>query len=190
MTLLGTHVVRGAKDQTLVGEIELHSSLLGKTKVDQRQLLFRAQHDVARLQIAMQDARFVNGAEHSGNLRTVVQRFGRRQTAFHAPAQITAREILHGQVGVIIGNAELVKAHDIRVTDALGNFIFLQKTFKRLIDAGIITLRGRDLEHHQQLGLFALGDIELRHRAARQQPCAPVAWNERIAKAMRLARRR
>ena len=46
-------------------------------------------------------------------------------------------KVLHRQVGVIVGDAELVQAHDVGVAHALRDLVFLQKARERLIDAAI-----------------------------------------------------
>ena len=70
-----------------------------------------------------------------------------------------------------------------RALHALCDLVLLQKTCERLVDPGFIAARGRDLEHHQDARLLALGHIQLRHRAAGEQPCATIPRYARLAKA-------
>ena len=53
-------------------------------------------------------------AQRARDLRGEAQRLGGRDATAHAPAQIAALEVLHRQIGVIVGDAELVQPHDIR----------------------------------------------------------------------------
>jgi hypothetical protein len=79
--LLRAHVVRRAEDQPGIGDLELQRLVLGEPEINQRHLLIDPQHDVAGLEVAVQDARRMQRAERARDLRGEVQRFRGRDAA-------------------------------------------------------------------------------------------------------------
>ena len=62
--------------------------------------------------------------------REKVQRGARRERRLHALAQVARREMLHRDIGVIVRDAEIVNAHDVRVIQARDDFVFLQEAIE------------------------------------------------------------
>ena len=84
---LRRHVLRGAEDPPLLGELgggrflgRRVSALLGQAEVEQLEARL-GDHDVARLQIAMNDSRAVRLAESVGDQDAVLQNDVERQRA-------------------------------------------------------------------------------------------------------------
>jgi hypothetical protein len=59
MPLLGTHVVRRTEDEPLVGDFHLERHVFGEAEIDERDAAVVAQHHVAGLEVAVQDADLV-----------------------------------------------------------------------------------------------------------------------------------
>src|SRR6185437_16718501 len=110
------------------------------------------------------------------------------QSRAHTPTQIALMEVLHGEIRMIVGDAELIETHDVRVAHALRNLVFLDEARQGQVDAGLIATRGGDLQGYEGSDLLALGDVELRDGTARQQPRTPVAGDAGITEAARLLR--
>ena len=69
--------------------------------------------------------------------------------------------MFHRQEQVIVGDAEIVDAHDVGMLDLAQNLEFLQEALHRLVDAGFLADGGRDLEHHHVSVACALGEEQL-----------------------------
>jgi hypothetical protein len=99
----------------------------------------------------------------------------RQQRLFHPLAQIAGRKMLHGDVGVIVGDAEIVNSHDILVLQAGNDFIFLQEAIEAHDALGNVGHLIEHLEHDQRAGALALGEINGAHAAAADLPDAAMA---------------
>ena len=140
--------MRRAEDQPLVGDFHLERHVFGETEVDQRDAVVVAQHHVAGLEVAMKNSHFVDGLQRVREIARIRQRLPRGESFGHALAQVAAREMLHRQEQVIVGDAEIVDAHDVRMADLAQHLEFLQEPLHRLIDAGLLADRRCHLEHH------------------------------------------
>ncbi len=56
--------------------------------------------------------------------------------AADAPPQVALGEILHREVGVVVGHAQLMAAHDAGVMQPMGDLVFLQEALEGLVHAG------------------------------------------------------
>jgi hypothetical protein len=95
----------------------------GEAKVEQLCPRLR-QHDVARLQIAMNHASTMRGSKRIGHLNTSLQRFGdRNRTSSQSVLDGLTLEILHDEKIDRLVPADVVKRADVRViqrTDGSG----------------------------------------------------------------------
>ena len=82
--------------------------------------------------------------------------------------------MFHRQEQVIVGDAQIVDAHDVGMLDLAQDLEFLQEALHRLVDAGFLADGGRDLEHHYVSVACALGEKQLRHRTLGDEFDAPV----------------
>src|SRR5271170_2514247 len=87
---------------------------------------------------------------------------------------IAGCKVLHGDVGVIVSDAQIVDLHDVFMLQARDDFVFLQESIEADEALGNVRHLTEDLEHHQSPGAFALGQIDLAHAAAADLPNAPV----------------
>jgi hypothetical protein len=76
---------------------------------------------------------------------------------------------------MVIGDAQLMAAHDAGMVQPVRDLVFLQEALEGLVHARGVALRRRDLDHHEVAGLLALGEEQLRNRTAREPPHAAVA---------------
>ncbi len=173
-----------------IGDLQVPGHVLGETEVRQRDLARAAHQHVAGLQVPVQRAGFVQRAERAGDLRGEIQRVRRRDAGADAPAQITVGEILHREIRVVIGNAQLIAAHDAGVVQPVRDLVLLQEALEGLVNARGIALRRRDLHHHQVARLLALGEEQLRNRTSSEPPHAAVTGNPHCAEAPRQLRLR
>ena len=158
--------------------------MLGETEVDQRDAVVIAQHHVAGLEVAMKNSHFVDGLQRVGEIARERQRLPRGESFGHALAQVAAREMLHRQEQVVVGDAEIVDAHDVRMADLAQHLEFLQEALHRLIDAGFLADGRRDLEHHHVAMRGAFGEEQLRHRTLRDEIDAPVFLEARAGEVL------
>ena len=80
----------------------------------------------------MQDAGLVDRGERAADLTRVVERSSLGiERRVQALGETARAEILHRDVGVIVGDAEVEDAHDIRVLDARDDLVLLEKTIER-----------------------------------------------------------
>ena len=108
VTLLRAHVVRRPKDESTVGQFEIHRRVLGQSEINQCDAAVVAQHDVAGLQITVQHPRRVDPLQGAGNGGGDPQRLARRKAAPHARAQVPGAEIFHDEVGMLVAHPEVV----------------------------------------------------------------------------------
>ncbi len=74
----------------------------------------RRHHDVARLQVAMDDRLGVGCRQGVGDLDAITQRLVQRQNAFfHSRRQGLALDVLHHQISAAFMLANVVKAADV-----------------------------------------------------------------------------
>src|SRR5690348_11523606 len=187
VTLLRTHVVRGAEDHAGVRDIERKRRILGESEIDERDRAILTQHDVSRLQIAMEHPGRMYGGECLRHRHRKAQRLPRAERAAHAAAQIPERKILHDEPGMLIAHAEIVQTHDRRTGDALRNLVLLQEAAKGVCRLLLILPVASHLERHECPQTLALGHVEITRRAGGQAADAAVSADEGIAEALCLA---
>ena len=119
--LLGRHVLKGAEDGSFLGEGLLHGRAvedlelrrLRQTEVEELRAGAR-DHDVPRLEIAMDHASAMRAVERLGDLRAVLENIGQRQRAALEPVgERLALEQLHDQIVI----ADVVKRADVRMVE-------------------------------------------------------------------------
>jgi len=188
VALLGTHVVGSSKDESAIGDFDVDGAILGKPEINEHQSAVVTQHDVSGLQIAVQDAGGVNGVQRLGDGRGHAQRLARRNTRLHAGAQVAGAEIFHHEIRMLIAHAEVVQAHDARMSDAAHDLILLQEAPERLIKFVFLLLIARHFQHYERACLLALRQIQIRHAAAGKLADAAIAAYECAAEALRILR--
>jgi len=125
VALLGAHVVRRAEDLPRARERGVQPHLLGEPEIDERETTVVAEHDVGRLEIAMQDARAVDGRERRRDLPRIVGGRGGHERRAQPSREAAGAEILHRDVGVVVGDAEIEDAHDVWMADARDDLVLL-----------------------------------------------------------------
>ena len=83
--------------------------------------------------------------------------------------------MLHRDVGVIVRDAEIVDAHDVRMIEAGDDLVFLQEAVEPDDALRHVGYLAEHLKHHQRPGALALRQIDLAHPAGADLPDAAVA---------------
>ena len=86
-----------------------------------------AQHDVAGLQVAMQDADRMHDLQRAAICARYDSASPASMPLGDLRAQIAAREVFHRDVGMIVGDAEIEDAHDVRMTHLRDQLVLLQE---------------------------------------------------------------
>ncbi len=94
--------------------------------------------------------------------------------------------MFHGDVGMIVGNAEIVNSHDILVLETRDDFIFLQEAVEADDALGDVRHLIEHLEHHDRARTLALGEIDRAHAAAADLPNAAMAADHHGSEAIAL----
>src|SRR5882757_429639 len=94
--------------------------------------------------------------------------------------------MLHGDIGMIVRDSQIVDAHDILMLQARDDFIFLQKSIETDETFGHVRYLAEYLEHHQRARALALRKIDLAHSPAAHLPDAAMAANHDRAEAVPL----
>jgi hypothetical protein len=131
LRLLGAHVVRRPDDVARSGRA-LHVLVLGDAEVHQPRDAVAVQHDVGRLQVAVDDAGVVDGLERVGDLDRDVEGLccGQRSSFLHQPLQVHAVDELHRDEEQPLLLAEVVDRADVAMSHA-----------PRQLDLGLEALR-------------------------------------------------
>ena len=169
VALFRAHVVRRAEYLAGRRDLGVELDLLGEAEVDQHDRAVDAQHDVSGLQIAVQDTDGMDRSERLAHLPQHVPGVRDIEPAPDARAQVAGRKILHGDVGVVVGHAQVVDAHDVRVGDPGDDLVFLEEAIE-----GVVLLVGpvrhlpENLEDDQPADLLAFRQIDRRQRRTGQ----------------------
>ena len=162
--LLGRHVGRRAGDLA-----HLFGGRRRQAEVDDADLAAAVDHDVGRLEVAMQHAALVRGGDPGAQLPRHVERLFRRQAA-DPPQQRGQRlsvDVLHRQVVPALGFADVMDTADVRMGDVAGEPHFGDEALQH------VALQ--DAVHREQLERDALperqvvGAIDLTHPALTEQ---------------------
>jgi hypothetical protein len=182
--------MRRTEDETLVRHFHLECDVLRETEVDERDAAVVAQHDVAGLEVAMEDADLVDRLERMREIARVVERLARGHSFGHALAQVAACEMFHRKIQVVIGDAEIVDAHDVRVLHVAQDLELLEETLHRLVDARFLAHRRRHLEHDHAAQVRTFREEKIGYRAPCDVIDAPVRLEPAPRKILREFRRR
>ncbi len=94
--------------------------------------------------------------------------------------------MFHGDVGMIVGDAEIINAHDILMLQAGDDFILLQETVEADDALGDVRHLIEHLEHHDGAGALAFREIDRAHAAAAYLPNAAMAADHHGSEAIAL----
>ena len=161
--LLGRHVGRRADadvaDVANRRETEVHDADLAR----------RVQHDVRRLEIAVDDAALVGGGETRGKLPRQLERpvFRKAADAFERRCEIFAVDVLHREVQIAFDLADVVDATDVGVRDVPRRSDFVVE-LREPARVGREVL-GQKLQRHGLAQTQIVGAVDLAHPAAAEQ---------------------
>src|SRR6185437_8742827 len=142
--LFGAHVVRSAADQIWVGRLGLEPGEPREPEIDERERAVLAEHDVRGLQVLVHHARGVHGLERARELDTVVERLDRGHAGVHPPAQASAAEIFHDEIGPSAAHPEVYHAHGAAARDAPRDVALEQEPFECAIEVALLERIARD----------------------------------------------
>src|ERR1700733_14545204 len=94
--------------------------------------------------------------------------------------------MLHSDVGMIVGDAEIVNAYDVLMLQAGDDFILLQEAVETDVALGDVRHLIEHLEHHERACALALGEIDLAHAAAADLANASMTTDHHGAEAIAL----
>ena len=140
----------------------------GQAEIHDQDFAAPVEHDVGRLQIAVQHAFVVRGGQAGADLARDLQRFvgGQAADAAQQRRQVFAVDVFHGEERLIVGFADVVDAADIGMRDAARNADFVAEALERVL----VGERFRQkLERHCWPRRQIVGAIDLAHAAASQQ---------------------
>lgn len=186
LDLLGRQVGGGAHDAGLGGQghgvlagFESGEAEVGDDRAS-RPFGFR-EHDVARLQVAMDDPGLVGGVEGPGDLPGHGQRLlrGHRAGAPEPLRQGLALQQLHGEEDEAAMEGDVEDAADVRVGDLARELDLAPEPLDRELVAGDVPAHG--LERHPLAQLLVLDLVDLAHAAAGQEAEDPVAPRDPLA---------
>lgn len=177
--LLGRHVGEGADDRsgdrkrlgaTCGGQVRragqlARRRLLGQTEIQNLGPPVTGDEEVGGFEVAMDDASGVRGLQRIGKLDCPAQQVGQGQRpAGDAFAQRGAIEVLHRNVSLSVGFAQVVNGADIGVVETRGRLRFAPKAGE---GARITGDRGRqELERDLTIEPDVFRQVDLAHAAA------------------------
>src|ERR1019366_386020 len=94
--------------------------------------------------------------------------------------------MLHGDICMIIGDAQIVNAHDVAMLQACDDFIFLQESIETDDTFGHVGDLTEYLEHDQSARALAFSEVDLAHTTAANLPDVPMATDHDGAEAVPL----
>jgi hypothetical protein len=158
--LLRAHVAR--RRQQLAGDRQraVHAKVLGEAEVDDHRTAVGSEQDVRRLEIAVHDPPGVDGVEGAGDLQRQAQRRARRQALVDARRQRARGQELHGDVGLVAGEALVVDARHVLVIEAREQLVLAHEA---LAEDGVGPQPAIEhLQRHAQAVVLALGEVDRR----------------------------
>ena len=164
----------------------------GQPKIHDQNFPAAVEHDVGRLQIAVQHALVVRCRQTSADLACDLDRFVRGQAADAAQQrrQVFAVYVLHRKKNLIVGLADVVDATHVGMRDAPRDAHLIAKAFEGpLVGCGL----GQELERDLLAQAQIVGAIDFAHAAATEKrdhaipPCDQHAGDEApfVARGMR-----
>ncbi len=170
LRLLGAHVLRRADKLALLGVQrpfgQRLSEGLGDAEVDNLHDGFITLHgdqNVRRLHVAVDDALLVRIFERLANLVNDVQCAHRRQTVLDLGAQVAAVHVLHGDVDVLPGAADIVDGDDVGMAQGGDDAAFLHEALEEI--PRIVLIGVEALEHDLAMQGLLNGEKNGRHSA-------------------------
>lgn len=166
----GGHVCRGAGDfATSTGFLILFCGVFtaGDTKVDHFEevelAVLSGQKEVGRFDILVQDTALVDGMKAVAGLQKEVQHSAQRQGALHLVKfeKIDPFEMLHREVEIGFGFAEVDDAHDVGILDAHRQFGFAAKFLDGEVPMGGIA--GQAFDDARLIEQHIPSEIDLAH---------------------------
>src|ERR1035438_2977793 len=94
--------------------------------------------------------------------------------------------MLHGDIRMIIGDTQIVNAHDVPMLQTCDDFIFLQESIETDDAFGHVGNLAEYLEHHQRARALAFSEIDLAHPTAANLSDVPMAADADGAEAVPL----
>src|SRR5450755_351355 len=92
--------------------------------------------------------------------------------------------MLHGDVRMIIGDTQIVNAHDVAMLQTCDDFIFLKESIEPDDTFGHVGDLAEYLEHHQSARTLAFSEVDLAHTTAANLPDVPMATDHDGAEAV------
>src|SRR4029079_1175394 len=141
----------------------------GDPEVGDADVAVAVEHDVGRLEVAVNDAALVRGGDAGAQLAGDVDRLVRREDAEAAEQrrEILAVDILHGQEAAAVGVAQVVEAADVLVGDLAGDAqLVVELGEARGVGGGPL---GQELERNRLVEGEVVGAVDLAHAAAAEQ---------------------
>ncbi len=171
--LLGCHVD---------GSAGAHLGHGGEAEVGELHPSATVEHDVGRLEVAVQHALVVGrgqpGAQLAGDLDRLV--LGQAADAAQQRRQILAVDVFHRQVVVPLGFANVEHPTDVRVRHLARRPHLVEQELQR---GGVgRQLVGQELQRHRLAELEIVGPVDLAHAAAAEQADDPVAPGDHRAR--------
>ena len=125
--LLGRHVGGCAQHDAVVGRFGCRMQVFGDAEVGQCQRTVGAQHHVVGLEVAMHDAGMVCRFKSGGALLQDQFDRGMGQRRLEHACQAAAWKVLHGDIGVMIGETLAENGHDVRMPQALEQLMLVDE---------------------------------------------------------------
>src|SRR6185437_14296747 len=154
--LLWAHVRRRAAQHAGAGAVRAIERAR-QSEVDARDVIALAQHDVRRLEVAMQQTGAVDHAQCGSDLLYVEQRFGLRHPEVHARLEVTPREVFHGEVLEPLLDAIAVNPDHRRVANGEDGVVF---ALERLAPRGRLVGGPADFQGHVRPESGARGQVD------------------------------
>ena len=153
----------------------------GEAEVGDPDLAGAVEHDVRRLQIAMDDAAFVRRGEAGADLARDFDRaiVGKAADAPQQRRQLLAVHVLHRQEGVAVDLADVVDAADVGMRNLPRHAHFGVELHQARRIA--IELRRQELQRDRLPQLQIVGAVDLAHPASSEPADDPIASAEKRA---------
>ena len=129
--------------------------MLGDAEIGNYRLSGHAHQDVGGLEVAVDDARGMNGRQRRGYLGRAFLRLLRRHARFDVEPQIAPRQILHADEQATVADTVLMDARDMRMGKLREHVVFGHEAVDGLLRRGIDS---HQLENLQGM-LLAAGDV-------------------------------
>ena len=150
----GTHVVRRAAQHAGARAAVAGQQAARQAEVDQHDAAIVAQHDVRRLQVAVDDARLVHDLERARDFLEEGDGLVGGQRILQARLEVAAGEIFHREVFDALVDAVVEQIDDRRMIERGDRFELALEHDRALARVG-----------RHRAGMFALGDLQ-RHVVA------------------------